>query len=122
MTSFCLIKRSATPFKSGNAYGFDHTHISDVQSNVNVLSVPLCYSSNLFISSGKFLIRSKLKELSHFCLEIYRLKQLLTIKTAVKTTGPGVWRFCFLSALSLGNCESQTDSERNTAKERSHFA
>lgn len=32
MTSFCLIKRPATSFKSGNACGFDHTHMSDVQS------------------------------------------------------------------------------------------
>ena len=35
-------------------------------------------------------MRSKLKELSQFSLEIYRLKQFLKIKTAVKTTELGV--------------------------------
>ena len=64
MTCFCLSKRPATPFKSGKACGFDHTVMSDVQSNVKILSVSLCYSSNVFISSGRFLIKTKLQELS----------------------------------------------------------
>ena len=48
------IERLVTSFKTRKACGFDHINMSDIKSNVKILSTPLCFLINLSISTGIF--------------------------------------------------------------------
>ena len=53
------IERLATSFKTGKACGFDRMNMSDIKSNVKILSTPLCFLINSSIATG--IVPDKLK-------------------------------------------------------------
>ena len=58
--SIVEIERLATSFKTGKACSFDHINMSDIKSNVKILSAPLCFLINLSISTGIVLDKIKI--------------------------------------------------------------